>query len=153
MLIVELVLVLRLVLAALALVILPLSFWGFFCFRRRGGQTVSNALRSVAFMIALSSGSFQWSFILGEQRTAPPGPGVLFSLVLIMATLVVCLFLLLRLRRRRAMEMARIEEHVDVALAIAELDILAPEEAQMYATECRRRIAEIMIGRGRARGE
>lgn len=153
MLIVDLVLVLRIILAVVALAIAPLSFWGFVCFARRGGQTVANALRSVAFMIAMSSGSFQWAFFLGEQPTAPPGPGVLFSLTLILSTLVVCLFLLLRLRRRRAMEMARIEEHADVAIAIAELATLSPIEAEMYATECRRRIAEIMIERGRgARG-
>lgn len=140
---------LRILIALLSLVTLPLSARGFACFARPGGQTVVNALRSVAFMVGLSSASFQWSFLVGLQPAAPPSPGLLFSLTLILATLVVSLFLLFRLRRRPAMEMARIEEHVDVALAISELDILAPTEAQMYAAECRRRVAEIMIERGR----
>lgn len=150
MVIVDMVLGIRVLLGLVALVILPLGFWGFVCFSRRGGQTLANGMRAAAFMIAMSSGSFQWAFFLGEQPTAPPGPAVLFSLTLTLATLVVSLILLLRLRHRRAMEMARIEEHAGVALAISDLARLSPTEAEMYATECRRRIAEIMIERGRS---
>lgn len=149
MLVLHIIVCLRALCFTLAVVIVPMSARGFLAYSRRGGQTLSNAVRSMAFLIALSIGSFNAGYLFDRQPVTPPGPRVLFSMTLLVVTLLVSLFTLFRLRNRSVTELARIEDHIDVATAIAELDMLSPREAQDIALDCRRRVVMHLASKGR----
>lgn len=136
----EAVVVLRGLVLALSLPVIWLSFSGF-CRFGRGDQGFSNGLRSIALLGGVSTGSYQLRFFAEGTGGYVPGPSVLLSLTMSIALLVVSMLLLWRIRGRDSGQLDFLERHIDVSLAISELDALDRDAAQALAADCRRRVA------------
>lgn len=142
---------LRVVSVLLAPVLLVMSWRGFMLFGR-GRQSMPNTIRSLAFLGALSALIFQSMILVGEVLPAPDSLSLLMSLVLSTSMLIAALIKLSRMQCHPVDELEMIEGHIDVAMAIVELDRMSPDEARVVATECRHRVALLMIEGRVARG-
>lgn len=124
--------------------ILVLSWRGFIAFGR-GRQSMANTIHSVGLLAAVSALSFQVLILVGITSPSPDSVPLLMSLVFSTAVLATCLLKASRMQCHRVGELEMVEGHIDVAMAIVDLDRLSPLEAAELAARCRHRVAALMI--------
>jgi hypothetical protein len=133
--------------ALLAIPVLVMSSRGWLRFRR--DQGLRNGICAIGFLAGVSQGSYQIRYLLDDVQGAPASAQLFLSMTLSIGVLVVVLLLFVRMRSYPNGTMTRLEENIDVALAIADLRQLRPELAEALANEARRLTAQAMLENAR----
>ena len=139
--------ILRWIILALAVPVLPWTVGGFFQFARRPG--VVSGFRALAFLVAACAATANFSFLVGGTRGPDPRPQIILSLIFLAAALFVAIGGMWIFRHIRRRGMADLLEAVEVTGPLAELWALDPERARALALRARAETVDVLLDRKR----
>lgn len=143
----EIVLVVRVCIAVLAVPIIVISVCGFIR-AGRGSPRLADAIYALAFLNAVGNGAFQFNYFILGVAGAPPSGWGLFALTSVVVSLGFALLSIMRLRKMPMDIFDKFRAHMDVAMAMIDLARVNPSSAMMMADDCRRLTAKTVILRG-----